>query len=147
MHLDFLIVFGWMLILGVSLLAWRLGGRVERQVAILVVVMSLAITLIGLIPDKTIQKPSYFLVDGLFGAGLMVMAMRYTTAWLGVAVLLQAAQFSLHAYYLVAGKLYDRLYAMVNNLVSLGVLACLAAGCLLAWGKRRRAVEKPHAGK
>ena len=70
------------------------------------------------------------------------MAMRYTTAWLGVAVLLQAAQFSLHAYYLVAGKLYDSFYAMVNNLVSLGVLLCLAAGCLLAWRKRRRAVAK-----
>ncbi|SFK53192.1 hypothetical protein [Caulobacter sp. UNC279MFTsu5.1] len=142
MHLDLLILFGWSLILGVSLLAWRLGGRVERQVALLVVVMSLAITLIGLIPDKTIQKPSYFLVDGLFGAGLLVMAMRYTTAWLGVAVLLQAAQFSLHAYYLVAGKLYDTFYAMVNNLVSLGVLLCLAVGCLLAWRKRRRVAAK-----
>lgn len=141
MHLDFLLIFGWTLILGVSLLAWRLGGRVERQVALLVVVMSLAITLIGLIPDKAIQKPSYFLVDGLFGAGLMVMAMRYTTAWLGVAVLLQAAQFSLHAYYLVGGKMYDTFYAMVNNLVSLGVLVCLTAGCLLAWRKRRRARE------
>lgn len=138
MHLDLLILFGWSLILGVSFLAWRLGGRVERQVAILVVVMSLAITLIGLIPDKAIQKPSYFLVDGLFGAGLMIMAMRYTTAWLGVAVLLQAAQFSLHAYYLVAGKLYDSFYAMVNNLVSLGVLVCLVVGCVLAWRKRRR---------
>jgi len=142
MHLDFLILFGWMLILGVGLLAWRVGGGAERQVAVLVVVMSLAITLIGLIPDKAIQKPSYFLVDGLFGAGLMVMALRYTTAWLGVAVLLQAAQFSLHAYYLVAGKLYDSLYAMVNNLVSLGVLLCLGAGCLLAWRKRRRAAGK-----
>jgi hypothetical protein len=142
MHLDLLILFGWVLILGVSLLAWRLGGKVERQAAVLVVVMSLAITFIGLIPDKAIQKPSYFLVDGLFGAGLMIMAMRYTTAWLGVAVLLQAAQFSLHAYYLVAGKLYDSFYAMMNNLVSLGVLLCLGAGCLLAWRKRRRASAK-----
>ena len=142
MHLDFLILFGWMLILGVGLLAWRIGGGVERQVAVLVVVMSLAITLIGLIPDKAIQKPSYFLVDGLFGAGLMVMALRYTTAWLGLAVLLQAAQFSLHAYYLVAGKLYDSFYAMVNNLVSLGVLLCLGGGCLLAWRNRRHAARE-----
>lgn len=142
MHLELLILVGWMLILGVSLLAWRLGGPVERQVAILVVVMSLAITLIGLIPDKAIQKPSYFLVDGLFGAGLLVLSLRYTTAWLGVAVLLQAAQFSLHGYYLVAGKSYDSLYAMVNNLVSLGVLLCLAAGCLLAWRKRKRIAAK-----
>lgn len=142
MHLDLLILFGWMLILGVTLLAWRLGGKVERQAAGLVVIMSLAITLIGLIPDKEMQKPAYFLVDGLFGAGLLILALRYTTAWLGVAVLLQAAQFSLHAYYLVAGKMYDKLYAMVNNLVSLGVLLCLVAGCLLAWRKRRRAVAK-----
>jgi hypothetical protein len=138
MHLQLLILFGWMLILGVSLLAWRLGGPVERQVAALVVIMSLAITLIGVMPDRGMQKPAYFLVDGLFGAGLLILALRYTTAWLGVAVLLQAAQFSLHAYYLVAGKMYDDLYAMVNNLVSLGVLLCLVAGCLLAWRKRKR---------
>jgi len=71
-----------------------------------------------------------------------MLAVRYATAWLGVCVLLQGVQFSLHAYYLVADKAYDDLYAMVNNLVSLGVLLCLAAGCLLAWRKRRRAVAK-----
>ncbi|WP_426032945.1 hypothetical protein [Caulobacter sp. DWP3-1-3b2] len=142
MHLEFLILFGWMLILGVGLLAWRLGGKAERQVAILVLIMSLAITLIGLVPDKAIQKLSYLLVDGVFGAGLLILALRHTTTWLGVAVLLQAAQFSLHAYYLVAGKAYDQLYAMVNNLVSLGVLGCLLVGTVLAWYRRRRAQAK-----
>lgn len=142
MHLEFLILFGWMLILGVGLLAWRLGGKAERQVAILVLITSLVITLIGLIPDKAIQKLSYLLVDGVFGTGLLILALRHTMTWLGVAVLLQAVQFSLHAYYLVAGKAYDQLYAMVNNFVSLGVLGCLLVGSLLAWRRRRRAQAK-----
>lgn len=142
MQAQFLILFGWLLILGVCLLAWRLGGRAERQGAALWLVMSLIIALVAIFPDKGLQKSSYLLIDGLFGAGLLVLALRYTTAWLGTAVLLQAVQFSLHAYYLVAGKPYDNLYARVNNLVSLGVLLCLVTGTLLAWRKRRRAAAK-----
>lgn len=142
MDSQFLVLFGWLLILGVCLLAWRLGGEAERRGAALWLVMSLVIALVAIFPDKMVQKSYYLLIDGLFGAGLLVLALRYTTAWLGIAVLLQAVQFSLHAYYLVAGKLYDNLYARVNNLVSLGVLLCLVTGTLLAWRKRRRAVAR-----
>ncbi|WP_233282174.1 hypothetical protein [Caulobacter vibrioides] len=64
--------------------------------------------------------------------GLLLLALRHATAWLGLSVLLQGVQFSLHAYYLVADKLYDKLYATVNNLVTLGVLCCLLVGVALA---------------
>ena len=143
MHAQFLLVFmGWLLILGACVLAWRLGGQAERQVAVLVLTMSLAITLIAMLPNREFQRLSYLLVDGLFGAGLMILAVRHTVAWLGIAVLLQAVQFALHAYYLVAAKAYDDIYALANNLISLGVLICLLVGTLLAWRRRRRAQAK-----
>jgi len=143
MHAQFLLVFtGWLLILGACVLAWRLGGQAERQVAVLVLIMSLAITLIAMLPNREFQRLSYLLVDGLFGAGLMVLALRHAATWLGIAVLLQAVQFALHAYYLVAAKAYDDLYALANNVVSLGVLLCLVAGALLAWRRRRRTEAK-----
>jgi hypothetical protein len=53
-------------------------------------------------------------------------------------VLLQGVQFSLHAYYLVAGRRYDDTYGAVNNMVSLGVLCCLVTGSVLAHRARRR---------
>ena len=142
MHSQLVLLFGWFLILGTCLLAWCLGEGAERRGAVLWLAMSLIIALVALFPDKAMQRSSYLLIDGLFGAGLLVLALRYATAWLGVAVLLQAAQFSLHAYYLVAGKPYNDLYATVNNLVSLGVLVSLLVGTVLAWYRRRRAQAK-----
>jgi hypothetical protein len=60
---------------------------------------------------------------------------------LGIAMLLQAIQFSLHAYYLVGGLPRDRTFAMVNNLDSIGVLLCILAGTLLTWRRRARAAK------
>jgi hypothetical protein len=48
-------------------------------------------------------------------------------------MILQAVQFSLHAYYLVGERPHDRSYAIVNNIDTLGVLLCILVGTLLAW--------------
>ena len=74
------------------------------------------------------------------GGGFLYLALRYMSQWLGVAMLLQAIQFSLHAYYLVGELPRDRTYALINNLDSIGVLACILIGTLMTW--RRRASGK-----
>jgi hypothetical protein len=136
-HLPFVAVIGWLLILAASLAAWRLGGEAERKAGLVVLVTSFLASFPSLIPDHELQRLAYLAVDGLVAGGLLLLALRYTRIWLGVAVLLQGVQFSLHAYYLVASKPYDNVYALVNNLVSLGVLCSLVTGSVLAWRARR----------
>lgn len=142
MHLSLIALIGWLLILAACLTAWRLGGKPERQAALLVLTTSFLASFPKLVPDHDLQRVAYLALDGAVAGGLLLLALRYARVWLGVAVLLQGVQFSLHAYYLVAGKRYDNAYAMVNNIVSLGVLCSLAAGAVLAWRARRRDAAK-----
>lgn len=137
-HLPLVALIGWLLILAACLLAWRLGGKPERQGAILVLGTSFLTSFPRLIPDHELQRLAFLGLDGIVAVGLLLLALRYARVWLGVAVLLQGVQFSLHAYYLVARIRYDNIYALVNNLVSLGVLSGLATGSVLAWRARRR---------
>ncbi len=137
-HLPYVAMIGWSLILAACLTAWRLGGKPERQGALLVLVMSFLASFPPLIPDRDLSRLAFLTLDGLFAGGLLLLALRYARAWLGVAVLLQGVQFSLHAYYLVADRRYDYTYGLVNNLVSLGVLCSLVVGSILAWRARKR---------
>lgn len=142
-HVPIISILGWLLILAACLLAWRLGGKPERQGAMLVLATSFLAAFPGFIPDHELQRMVYLAIDGLLAGGLLLLALRYARVWLGVAVLLQGVQFSLHAYYLVASRRYDNTYGAVNNLVSLGVLCCVAAGSVLAY----RASKRPRAAK
>lgn len=132
-HLQPLVLFGWLLLAVTCFASWRWGGRPERSGATLVLAITVGFALAGYLLDKEVTRAVYLLLDGILALGLLLLALRHATRWLGVAVLLQGVQFSLHAYYLVAARRYDSLYALVNNLVSLGVLFCLLAGSILAW--------------
>ncbi|PIB93828.1 hypothetical protein [Caulobacter sp. FWC2] len=141
-HFQLVVLIGWLLITSVCFAAWRWGEQAERLGGMLVFGVSVSFALADQLPSRELTRGAYLLLDGALALGLLVLALRFARAWVGVAVLLQAVQFSLHAYYLVAGKRYDNFYAMVNNLVSLGVLLSLAAGTVLVWTRRRKATAE-----
>lgn len=134
---QILVLIGWLLLSAACLAAWRWGGKPERQGALLILAVTLVFSVAGFIPDKALMRGVYLALDGALAVGLLLLALRHAAGWLGVAVLLQGVQFSLHAYYLVAERRYDQLYATVNNLVTLGVLCSLLVGAI--WANRRAA--------
>jgi len=138
-HFQLVILIGWLLILSVCFSAWRWGEEAERLGGMLVLAVAVSFALADLLPSRELTRGAYLLLDGVLALGLLVMALRFARAWVGVALLLQAVQFSLHASYLVVGKPYDNVYAMVNNLVSLGVLISLAWGVILVRARRHAA--------
>ncbi len=80
--------------------------------------------------------------DGLLALGFLALTLRFAKVWLGIAMLLQAIQFALHAYYYVVERKLDMLFAIVNNLVSWGLIACILGGVIAHWmheARRRRA--------
>lgn len=132
---------GWAVLVIVLVLACWKGGRAERLgVAIFLTGAIYAMAVYNFAP-RGLMPTLLLLGEGAMGAGFLFLALRYMNAWLGVAMLLQAIQFSLHAYYLVGGLPRDRTFAMVNNLDSIGVLICILAGTLLTWRKRARAAK------
>src|SRR5579871_2897840 len=74
--------------------------------------------------------------DLFWAIGLLMLVIRYASPWLGVTMLLQAVQFSLHAYYMVMERQHDLLHAWVNNLDEVGISVCITVGVVLAIHRR-----------
>ncbi|MFT4934421.1 MAG: hypothetical protein ACI9LT_001101 [Pseudoalteromonas distincta] len=129
----------WALLVTVCLFAFVRGGPAERIAAIFVFV----IPVLSGIADAFLSEPVFLVgrlvCDGALALVFLYLAVRYGSLWLGGAMLLQALQFSLQAYYFVLGRAHDALYVTINNINFLGILACLTAGTLAASRRRRRA--------
>jgi len=140
----------WTLLLTVCVFAFRRGGAPERLGAGLI----LGLTLITAAGDlfayvNDLRQHEAFLVgrlmlEGALALGFLLLAVRYTSLWLGGAMLFQAIQFSLQAGYFVLGRSHDALYVTINNIDFFGILACLTAGTLAASRRRREAAARAN---
>lgn len=136
----------WALLLSVCVFAFRRGGAPERLGAGLILGLALVTAAGDLFAYANgLRQHQAFLVgrlmlEGALAMGFLLLAVRYASLWLGGAMLFQAIQFSLQAFYFVTGRAHDTLYVTVNNIDFFGILACLTAGTLAA-SRRRRAAE------
>jgi hypothetical protein len=62
----------------------------------------------------------------------LLLAVRFANLWLGAAMLFQAAQFSLHAWYLVNELKHDMMHAWINNADDWGILIAMVTGAILS---------------
>jgi len=74
--------------------------------------------------------------DFFWAVGLLILVVRYASVWLGLTMMLQAVQFSLHAYYLVNDMQLDILHHWINNLDEVGISICIAVGVVTAIRRR-----------
>ena len=125
----------WALILGSTGFALWKGGPAERAGAVLILCFAVLYELMQLLP-RELRPTAQLVGDGLTAFGLLLIAVRYASLWLGSVLLFQAAQFTLHSYYLVSDRPHDALHAVINNVNLVGILACLVAGTLAAIQRR-----------
>jgi len=140
MYQSLLPLIGWAVTLAVCVLAWWKGGPAERTGALLIIGAAVAVWLSHNLLPPTIAGTALLVIDAAMAMGFLILAIRYASLWLGGAMLFQAAQFSLHAYYLVMERPYDRLYSIINNIDTAGVLVCILTGTMVAW---RRTTVRP----
>ena len=131
------------LTLGIALFALLKGGPAERLGAAMVGANLLLSVFVGSFLPPSVETLFRLTLDGLTAIGLLVIAVRYASFWLGGAMLLYAAQFSLHAFYMVMSRSVDLLHMRINNLNFLGISVCLAVGTIVGW--RRRVVNRRSA--
>jgi hypothetical protein len=127
-------------IFSVCLFAIVKGGPAERRAGLIFAAGSLGVELIHFTVPRDLQGGLLLAMDGFVAGGFLLVALRYASAWLGGAMILQGFQFSVHAYYFVTGAERGNTYAFLNNLNSAGVLLCMLIGSVIAW--RRRASGK-----
>lgn len=132
----------WILIAGTVFLAWWRGGMAERMGALLVLIGGVIVWLIHLLAPVAVQPLALLMGEAGLALGFLLLAMRFLSPWLGVAMLLQAAQFSLHAYYIIGEKPHDYLYKLVNNINTLAILFVILAATLITWRRRSRSAAK-----
>ncbi|WP_309643597.1 hypothetical protein [Phenylobacterium sp.] len=124
-----------------GLAVWK-GGDAERFGGALILTFAVIWEATGFLSDDI--RPTLQLVfDFLTALGLLAIAVRYASLWLGGVLMFQALQFCLHSFYVVTKKPHDNLHAVVNNGVFLAILTCLLVGTLVAW--RRRSAAKAAA--
>ena len=129
----------WVAILAVCALAYFKGGAPERWGAGLTLVMAVAFLVVNNVMPQPQRGVPHLVLDGVLAVGFMALTLRYASAWLGLVMVLQGVQFSLHAFYFVTHKTPGLAYAMVNNLVTWGTLLGLLWGVLAYWRLRRLA--------
>lgn len=130
----------WLLLIGVCGFALWKGGRPERIGAGLVLGIAVVGGLVNVFLTGQSQQVGHLAADGVLALGFMAVAIRYASLWLGGAMLFQAVQFSLHAFYFVTKRPEGPFYVVVNNIDMFGVLACLLIGALAA--ARARALDR-----
>jgi hypothetical protein len=138
-HLDLTFLALIALAFGVCGMAIWKGETAERWAGALnLVIMSLA-NILGTL----LHAPEFAMLelvgDGVTALGFLILTMAYGRIWLGAAMLFQAAQFTLHSYYLVTDRKHDLFHAVVNNVNFLGVMVSMAVGTALAIARRRKA--------
>ena len=145
MYHSVLPVIGWSVLLGVFALAWFRGGRAEQYGASLKLATSLIALAVHHLLKQGAISGALLTADGVLAVGFLALAIRYSSLWIGVAMLLQAGQCSLHAWYLVNALERDRFYAISNNLISIGILTCILVGTVISWRRRAKAIAAAQA--
>lgn len=141
MYHSLLPLIGWAATLLVAAFAWWRGGPAERRGAVLIVGAAVAVYLSHFVLRDGGANLALLVIDAVMAGGFLALAIRHVSLWLGGAMLLQAAQFSLHAWYLVGDLPHNRFYAISNNLISAGILACILTGTIVVWTRRARTAQ------
>jgi len=128
-----------LLTIGIGVLALVKGGPAERAGAALILGIMIAGRLVGVFLPESTHPILRLTEDGLTAIGLLVIALRYASFWLGGAMLLYAALFALHATYFVLNRGLDPFFTNFNNFAFFAISACLGVGTFFSWRQRIRA--------
>jgi len=115
---------------------WK-GGPAERGGAIVILVLVVLQRICHVLAPQEWRSVIYLTGDGLTALGLLLLAVRFTSLWLGGCMLFYASTFILHSYYLVSGQEEaGALHYWLNNLNFAGIHICLILGTVTSWRKR-----------
>ncbi|MDB5458226.1 MAG: hypothetical protein JWP92_3811 [Caulobacter sp.] len=129
---------GWLGLFGTLAFAIWKGDTAERLGAGLNFGLAIVGLLIHLLLPLSWRGIGLLAADFALATGFLLLAMRYASIWLGVAMLFEATQFALHGYYLVADKRHDYTYGLINNINTTAIQVAIVAGVVYAWRKRSR---------
>lgn len=121
--------------------AWWKGGPPERVGALFNGVICVGVTLVQALIHESLDTLPILIADGVLAIGFLILAIRYTSLWLGAAMLLQGMGFTMHSLLLLGVVQPGYGYYAAMNVMSLGVLLSIIVGTAHAWAVRRSAAR------
>ena len=145
-HNNFNSHVGLLLVVGFCLFCWWKGGRAERWGVSLILGANVIDTVIGMMTYANTPHLPAFVIDFLLAVSLLVLAIRYSSIWVGAAMLLQGAELAWYAIQSTGDGFNWREYARLANLQTALMLLSLVGGTTASWRRRIRARRKGAAG-
>lgn len=119
--------------------AWWQGGAAERYAA-LAIGLTWILGLIGqAVTGEAVPAFTILLADWALAIGLLILALRFRSSWLGFGLMVQGASMTLHAMYFQEPGRHPNYYLVGIDALSLAMLVLLVVATILAM-RRRRAV-------
>ena len=146
MYKELAWVAGPALLLVVCALAWFKGSSAERYGSLLILCLNLAGDIVLALSFPRFPGFTLASLDFILAAGLLVLAVRYSSVWLGVAMLLQSVSLCSHAFLFEGLGLNPNQRVELNNAVSNLMLACIIAGTFVSSHTRRKRLMEAASG-
>ena len=129
-------IFGWAMI-GVSLtMSWWKGSWAERYGALLLLFSNVSSDVAMALAFPHTPQMLLFIIDFLLAVGLLALALRFSSLWLGLAMLLQSIALFAHAYVFGGDGLDELHWMIINNVISALMLGCIIVATMASWRAR-----------
>lgn len=119
---------------GTCALSWWKGGATERLGSLALAVTVVGTHILRILSDQLVPTAVLFGSDVVLSFAFLVIAVRYSSLWLGAAMLFQALCFALHAVQFGdedAPRWHGMIiYLLLNNILYYLVQASLVGGTL-----------------
>ena len=131
------------LMLATTVFALWKGGPPERLGAATIIVVWVGTVIAQALTPPAFSGISFLVSDGFAAVGFLVVAIRFSSLWLGGAMMCEAVAFVAHAIHLSDNERVlwhgANLYVLVVNVSSYLVLFVLIGGAIATIRRRRRA--------
>ena len=143
MHYHWYVYLEWGALLTVTVLSATIGAQAERSGALLILLINLVSDLAMALNRPSVPEMTLFWLDLVLAIGLLAITFRFSSLWLGAAMLLQSVILFCHALALGDGGISYFTFMLANNIVSWLMYACLLGATLMSWRARLRLRTAP----
>ena len=138
---------GWVLLALTCAFAWAKGALPERLGAAWVLGIDLASDLAMAMTFPHTPELVLFAFDLILALGLLALAFRFNSLWLGLAMLLQSVALFAHALVLGEDGLSAYCWMIANDVISQLMLGCIVAATIASWRASAKTPSGPVTGK
>ena len=128
-------------LLAVCLLAWWRGAAAEQFGSLIILIADVAADLALAVAYPKFPEMSMCAIDFALACGLLFIALRYSSLWLGGAMMLQSIALCLQAFDFAGDGPSTITHVIANNMISYAMVTCLIAGLIASWRKQSTRVQ------